>query len=129
MYFVFSLFSPLCTDSRFFDRNYFAVSRKKDRAAFAGGPSQGGNAPGEGSDRDDLSRTVILANQKSRRVDEPQFPPRFEEHLSLSPVNRILRARSANNDGHQGGDDPFDVTKQGTWTAALKNQGANPRSH
>jgi hypothetical protein len=26
-------------------------SKKKDRAAFAGGPSQGGNAPGKGSDR------------------------------------------------------------------------------
>jgi hypothetical protein len=25
-------------------------SKKKDRAAFAGGPSQGGDAPGEGSD-------------------------------------------------------------------------------
>jgi hypothetical protein len=46
MYFVFSLFSPLCTDSRFFDWDCFAVSQKKDRAAFAGGPSQGGNARG-----------------------------------------------------------------------------------
>src|ERR1700692_2022134 len=26
------------------------LSKKKDRAAFAGGPSQGGNAPGKGSD-------------------------------------------------------------------------------
>lgn len=31
-----------------FSSNRF--SKKKDRAAFAGGPSQGGNAPGKGSD-------------------------------------------------------------------------------
>jgi hypothetical protein len=31
-----------------FSSNLF--SNKKDRAAFAGGPSQGGNAPGKGSD-------------------------------------------------------------------------------
>jgi hypothetical protein len=31
-----------------FSNNLF--SKKKDRAAFAGGPSQGGNAPGKGSD-------------------------------------------------------------------------------
>jgi hypothetical protein len=31
-----------------FSSNLF--SKKKDRAAFAGGPSQGGNAPGKGSD-------------------------------------------------------------------------------
>jgi hypothetical protein len=31
-----------------FPSNLF--SKKKDRAAFAGGPSQGGNAPGKGSD-------------------------------------------------------------------------------
>jgi hypothetical protein len=33
----------------FFSSNLF-FSKKKDRAAFAGGPSQGGNAPGKGSD-------------------------------------------------------------------------------
>jgi hypothetical protein len=33
---------------RFFEANCFPI--KKDRAAFAGGPSQGGNAPGKGSD-------------------------------------------------------------------------------
>jgi hypothetical protein len=31
-----------------FSSNLF--SKKKDRTAFAGGPSQGGNAPGKGSD-------------------------------------------------------------------------------
>jgi hypothetical protein len=34
-------------------------SNKKDRAAFAGGPSQGGNAPGKGSDSGGPSRILF----------------------------------------------------------------------
>jgi hypothetical protein len=57
----------------FFSSNLF--SKKKDRAAFAGGPSQGGNAPGKGSDSGGWGsyRVAYFANQKAPRIDEAQF--------------------------------------------------------
>src|ERR1700730_10507025 len=50
-------------------------SKKKDRAAFAGGPSQGGNAPGKGSDSGGWGsyRVAYFANQTVPRIDEAQF--------------------------------------------------------
>jgi hypothetical protein len=50
-------------------------SKKKDRAAFAGGPSQGGNAPGKGSDSGGWGsyRVSYFANPKAPRIDEAQF--------------------------------------------------------
>ena len=49
--------------------------RKKDRAAFAGGPSQGGNALGKGSDSGGWGsyRVFYFANPKTPRIDEAQF--------------------------------------------------------
>jgi hypothetical protein len=47
-------------------------SQKKDRAAIAGGPSQGRKRPGEGSDSGDY-RLSDFANQKARRIDGAQF--------------------------------------------------------
>jgi hypothetical protein len=48
---------------------------KNDRAAFAGGPSQGGNALGKGSDSWgwDSYRVSYFANPKTPRIDEAQF--------------------------------------------------------
>src|ERR1700761_9692562 len=48
---------------------------KNDRAAFAGGPSQGGNALGKGSDSGgwDSYRVSYFANPKTPRIDEAQF--------------------------------------------------------
>ena len=60
-----------------FSRNLF--SKKKDRAAFAGGPSQGGNAPGKAATAGGRGsyRVAYLANQKASRIDEAQFPHTF----------------------------------------------------
>ncbi len=51
------------------------LSKKKDRAAFAGGPSQGGNALGKGSDSGGWGsyRVFYFANLKTPRIDEAQF--------------------------------------------------------
>jgi hypothetical protein len=50
------------------------LSKKKDRAAFAGGPSQGGNAPGKGSDGGVSGHRIsYFANRKIPRIDEAQF--------------------------------------------------------
>src|ERR1700681_3760797 len=51
------------------------LSKKKDRAAFAGGPSQGGNALGKGSDSGEWGsyRVSYFANPKAPRIDEAQF--------------------------------------------------------
>ena len=56
-----------------FSSNLF--SKKNDRAAFAGGPSQGKNALGKGSDsgRWGSYRVSYFANQKAPRVDRAQF--------------------------------------------------------
>src|SRR6202035_1290332 len=56
-----------------FSRNL--LLNKKDRAAFAGGPSQGGNAPGKGSDSGGVSghRVSYFANRKIPHIDEAQF--------------------------------------------------------
>jgi hypothetical protein len=55
-----------------FSSNLF--SKKKDRAAFAGGPIQGGNAPGKGSDGGVSGHRVFyFANRKIPRIDEAQF--------------------------------------------------------
>ena len=56
-----------------FSSNLF--SKKNDRAAFAGGPSQGGNAPGKGSDSRGWGsyRVSSFANPKTARIDEAQF--------------------------------------------------------
>jgi hypothetical protein len=49
-------------------------SNKKDRAAFARGPSQGGNAPGRAATAGWGSyRVAYFANQKAPRIDEAQF--------------------------------------------------------
>ena len=56
-----------------FSSNLF--SKKNDRAAFAGGPSQGGNALGKGSDSGGWGsyRVSYFANPKPPRIDEAQF--------------------------------------------------------
>ena len=56
-----------------FSSNLF--SKKNDRAAFAGGQSQGGNAPGKGSDSGGWGsyRVSYFANPKTPRIDEAQF--------------------------------------------------------
>src|ERR1700736_4853898 len=55
-----------------FSSNLF--SKKNDRAAFAGGPIQGGNAPGKGSDGGVSGHRVFyFANRKIPRIDEAQF--------------------------------------------------------
>jgi len=49
-------------------------SKKKDRAAFAGGPSQGGNAPGRAAAAGvNGLRVSYFANRKIPRIDEAQF--------------------------------------------------------
>jgi hypothetical protein len=65
-----------------FSSNLF--SKKKDRAAFAGGPSQGGNAPGKGSDSGGWGshRVAHFATPKAPRVDEAQF----STHVSRATV-------------------------------------------
>src|SRR6202795_3092517 len=55
-----------------FSSNLF--SKKKDRAAFAGGPSQGGNARGRAATGGVGSyRVAYSANPKTPRIDEAQF--------------------------------------------------------
>jgi hypothetical protein len=60
-----------------FSSNLF--SKKKDRAAFAGGPSQGGNAPGKGSDsRGGVAIAyLILQIQRPRALTRLNFPLTF----------------------------------------------------
>jgi hypothetical protein len=47
--------------------------QKKDRAAFAGGPSQGGNALGEGSDSGGYRSPLIFRMEKSRALTDLNF--------------------------------------------------------
>jgi hypothetical protein len=65
-----------------FSNNLF--SKKKDRAAFAGGPSQGGNAPGEGQRQRGVGshRVSYFANPRAPRIDEAQF----SAHVSRATV-------------------------------------------
>jgi hypothetical protein len=55
-----------------FSGNLF--SKKKDRAAFAGGPSQGGNAPGRAATAGGSGHRVsYFTNRKIPRIDDAQF--------------------------------------------------------
>jgi hypothetical protein len=61
-----------------FSSNLF--SKKKDRAAFAGGPSQGGNAPGKGSDSGGGGVAIaylILQIQRPRALTRLNFSLTF----------------------------------------------------
>ncbi|MDR3486167.1 MAG: hypothetical protein P4M05_14820 [Bradyrhizobium sp.] len=50
------------------------LSKKKDRAAFAGGPSQGGNAPGRAATAGvGGHRVSYFASRKIPRIDDAQF--------------------------------------------------------
>jgi hypothetical protein len=71
-------------------------SNKKDRAAFAGGPSQGGNAPGKGSDSGGVCghRVSYFANRKIPRIDEAQF----FTHVSFLSGDRSYCSRSSQRD-------------------------------
>src|ERR1700736_3007678 len=53
------------------------LSKTKDRAAFAGGPSQGGNARGRAATAGGSHRVSYFANPKAPRIDEAQFPARI----------------------------------------------------
>ena len=48
-------------------------SKKKDRAAFAGGPSQGGNARGRAATAGGSHRVSYFANPEAPHIDEAQF--------------------------------------------------------
>jgi hypothetical protein len=50
---------------------------KKRPAVFTGGPSQGGNAPGAGSDSGD-HRSLHIADGKVECIDESQFGSRLK---------------------------------------------------
>ena len=108
------------------DQRCFAVTRhfnpathaqKKDRAVFADGPSQGGNAR-EGQ-RQRAIADVHFANQSATRIDGAQFLHAFSDFAWLARRPLLLPddvsgglpeyARTRNNDGRQGVDDPLDV--------------------
>jgi hypothetical protein len=71
-------------------------SKKKDRAAFAGGPCQGGNARGKGSDSGGWGsyRVSYFENPKAPRIDEAQFS---------TDVSRFCVATVRIAAGHVGG--------------------------
>jgi hypothetical protein len=75
-----------------FSRNLF--SKKKDRAAFAGGPSQGGNALGRAATAGGSHRISYFANPRAPRIDEAQFS---------ADVSRFCVATVRIAAGHVGG--------------------------
>jgi hypothetical protein len=70
-----------------FFKQLFSV--KKDRAAFAGGPSRGGT-PGKGSDSGGWGsyRVAYFANQTVPRIDEAQFLLTFRFFLTGGRLDR-----------------------------------------
>jgi hypothetical protein len=90
-----------------FFKQLFSV--KKDRAAFAGGPSRGGT-PGKGSDSGGWGsyRVAYFANQTVPRIDEAQFLLTFRFFLTGGRLDRAT-PNTAKNDVRQGVDDPLDI--------------------
>ena len=108
-----------------FSGNLF--SKKKDRAAFAGGPGQGGNAPGKGSDSGGWGshRVSYFANPKAPRIDKAQFPAR----VSRGDRSYCCRSRRRDTDTlfqKECSDNPNRLRNKTTLRLRLSIEGGYP---